>query len=109
MSLRIRLKGTGTVTLAAQGTVDAERTLAKEASRALPGSVVDVREIRRMDEEPRIVEDFALTYILTTEVEVESADEKSARTAAFRTARRALEGTRFARVAWEPKVSIVRA
>lgn len=102
----MRLRGTGVATLAAHGPVDAERTLAKELSRALPESMLNVREIRRMDEEPRIVESFALTYILTAEVEVEPEESETARTAAFRAARRALEGTRFARVAWDPLVSV---
>ena len=93
-------------TLAANGPVDAERTLEKELLRALPGSALNVREIRRMDEEPRIVENFALTYILTAEVEVETPENETARTAAFRAARRALDGTRFARVAWDPLVSV---
>ncbi len=106
MPSRVRLRGTGVATLVAHGPVDAERTLEKELCRALPGSGLNVREIRRLDEEPRLVESFALTYILTAEVEVEGEENDSARTAAFRVARRALEGTRFARVAWEPLVSV---
>ena len=109
MRFRVRIKGTGTATLAAQNSVDAERTLEKELTRALPGGVLDVREIRRMDETPRIVKEFALTYVLTTEEDVEAEDEEGARPAAFRSARKALEGTRFARVAWDPKVAVVRA
>lgn len=101
MRFHARLKGSSSTEIVANNPVDAERTLAKELARALPGAELDVREIHRTDPEPRIAENFRLVYSLTTGIEVEADDEESARTAAYRTARRALEGTRFARVPWD--------
>ena len=87
--------------IAAYGSADAEARVEKELLRALPSARIDVRAIRRTDEETRIVESFQIDYLLRTEALSEGEDEESARRAAFAAARSALQGTRFQRISWE--------
>jgi hypothetical protein len=93
--------GLGTVTLPAYGVGDAEARVEKEIGTALPGSVTDVREIRRSSDQARIVEEYRVSYRVKAEVEGEGADEESARRSAFAAARALLLGTRYSRTAWE--------
>lgn len=100
MRFLARVSGEGTAEIPAYGSADAEARLEKELSRALPSAVLRILTLRRVDPDPRIVEAFAVDYRLTADVWVEEEDLESARRAAFVAARRALEGTRFARIAW---------
>ena len=104
MRYQARLLGRGITQLAAFGVVDAESTIEKELARVCPGARLNIREVRYPSGPPRIVEEFEIGYSLAVDLAVEAEDEASARKAAFAAARGALEGTRFARVAWDQKV-----
>jgi hypothetical protein len=100
MRFRARVIGEGTAEIPAYGSGDAEARLEKELSRALPSARIRIHSLRRLDPTPRIVESFAVEYAIEADLAVEGEDRESARRAAFVAARRALEGTRFARIAW---------
>jgi hypothetical protein len=51
--------------------------------------------------EPRIVEEFSLSYRIDAVLEMEAEDEAAARRAAFRTARDRLASSRYRKTAWE--------
>lgn len=104
MRFRARLTGYGEAAIEAFGSADAEARLEKELARALPGSTLVIRALRRPEDEPRIVETFVAEYLLRSDLEVEGTNEESARRAAFSAARRALSGSRFQRVAWDRAV-----
>ncbi len=95
------LVGSGVASIEAFGSADAEARLEKEVARALPGASLLIRALRRTEETPRIVEGFDAEYLLRVRIDMEGNDEEGARRAAFASARQALSGTRFARVAWE--------
>lgn len=101
MLYRAKLKGSGTAEIAAYGAADAEATVQKELRRALPGATVDVRGIRRLDEEPRIVEEFLIEYLVMFQLEVTGEDETSARRSAFTRVRAGLKSTRYEKVSWQ--------
>jgi hypothetical protein len=99
---RVVLHGSGTAEIAAYGVADAEASIAKELTATLPGALVDVREVRRTEPQPRIVEIFVVQYKVKLPVEVATdLKEEDARRQAFRSGRAALKGTRFERTAWE--------
>lgn len=95
------LAGSGRVEIPAYGIADAESRVEKEIRAALPTAKVDIMEIARSDPRPRIVEEFVVSYRIRLRREAVGVDEEGARRAALRSVRRALEGTRYARMAWE--------
>lgn len=100
MAYSVRLRGGGRVQVAAYGVADAEHLVAKELARLWPGARVHLLEIRRGDEEPRIVETFEISYRLTATVQVDAASRDQAPSAAFRHARGLLSGSRYRAVEW---------
>ena len=102
MRFEVAVKGGGRAELAAYGIADAEHQAEKELRAAWPGARVDVVEVARTGDAPRIVEEFAVRYRVsgTTTVEAESADE--ARRTALRALRERFDETRFSRVVWDP-------
>ena len=104
-----RIRGRGSARIAAFGATDAENTLHKELDRAYPGARLEIRQMRYPEGPARVVEEFDIEFKLEVEVGVEAEDEASARRAAFSAARRALQGTRFARVAFDKEVRLVSA
>ena len=97
----IRLRGTGTVEVAAHGVADAEHLVEKEMRALWSGARIVVTGVSRGAGEPRIVEEFSLSYRVEATLEAEGEDEKAARRAAFRSARDRLAGSRYRNTAWE--------
>ena len=95
------IRGTGSVELPAYGAADAEHRVEKEILRHLPHARVIVLSIARAGAAERIVEEFRVTYRIEVSMQVEAAEAGAPASAAFRAARAALEGTRYAGVAWE--------
>ena len=95
------MKGGGRVELAAYGVADAEHQVEKELRAAWPQARVDVLEVARTSQEPRIVEEFAVRYRVRGAVAVEVEREEDARRAALRLLNERLASTRFARIAWD--------
>lgn len=100
MRFRVRARGRGKVEVAAYGIADAEHLVEKELRRLWPEARVTVARIDRAGA-PRIVEEFAVRYLLegTLDVEAESAAEAPA--AAFRRMRELLSQSRYRRAEWE--------
>ena len=96
----IRLRGTGTVEVAAHGVADAEHLVEKEMRALWPGARIVVTGVSRAGE-PRIVEEFSLSYRVEATLEAAGEDESAARRAAFRSARERLASSRYANTAWE--------
>lgn len=107
MRFRVRLRGSGTVDIAAYGIGDAEHRVEKEITAALSDARVEIREVRRLTANSRIVEEFRLSYAVTTTLDVDAPNDSDARRQAFAAGRRALGETRFARIAWD-KAELVR-
>jgi len=101
--VRVTIHGRGVVELPAYGLADAEARVHKELRAALPGAHIEVREVRRIDVAPRIVETFEIAYSVRVSVEAVPTETGSAaaRRAAFSAGRRALAGTRFGKIIWE--------
>ncbi len=97
----MRVRGTGRVEVAAYGLADAEHRVGKELGRLWPEAQVEVLEVGRTADEPRIVEDLSVSYRLEAEVEVDAPTRKQAPGEAFRLARGLLRGSRYARTAFE--------
>ncbi len=97
----LTLRGSGEVLIEAHGVGDAQAQTEKELGRALPGASIDIREIRRTEDEPRIVETFALAYRVAMTVEQSGVDGEAVRRAVLRDLRAALSSTRFRRLAWD--------
>lgn len=100
---RVTLAGGARVRLAAYGLADAERQVEKEVRAAWPEAEVDVVEVARTEGAGRIVEEFAVRYRLKGSVTVEAADAAEARRSALRMLHERFEGTRHARIAWDPE------
>ena len=101
MRFRARVRGQGTVEVPGYGVADAEHRLEKEIAALDPTATVQIREIRRVDSEARIVETFALSFAIRMELDVEEEEEGEARRKAFAAARDILKGSRYERVAWD--------
>ncbi|MBW3628393.1 MAG: hypothetical protein KY464_03765 [Gemmatimonadetes bacterium] len=101
MHRSIQIRGKGTVHVVAYGIADAEHLLEKELRALWPEARVRIIELRRAPSTPRIVEEFSLSYQLDAQLEVDGADEKAARSAAFRAAREKLAASRYAQTRWE--------
>src|SRR5690606_10271600 len=97
----VRVRGRGTVEVAAHGLADAEHLVTKELGRLWPAARVEVLEVRRSAEAPRLVEELAVSFLLDAAVEVDAPSRESAPAAAFRHARERLAGSRYARTAFE--------
>jgi hypothetical protein len=97
---RVRLRGSGSVEIAAYGLADAEHRVEKELTAGWPEATVEIREVRR-PASGRIVEEFTVAYLLRGEVTVEEDGREEARRRAFRDARARFAGTRYDRTAWE--------
>lgn len=97
----VAVKGGARVELAAYGLADAEHTVEKELRALWPGARIDVLEVARLGDEPRIVEMFAVRYRVRGSVPVEAEGDDEARRAAFRHLRARFAGSRHARIAWE--------
>ena len=99
--MTIRLRGVGTVEIAAHGVADAEHLVEKEMRALWPGARIVVVGIGRGADRPRIVEEFSLSYRVEATLEAEGEDEPAARRAAFRSARERLASSRYRNTAWE--------
>lgn len=99
MLRRVRVRGRGRVLVSAYGIADAEHLVEKELARLCPEAAVRIEEISRAGPH-RIVEEFDVTYIIDSVVEVTANSEKEAVAAAFRQARHRLEGSRYAGTRW---------
>ena len=95
----VRIRGEGTVDVAAHGLADAEHLLEKEMRALWPGARIVVIRVSRGGE-PRIVEEFSLSYRIEASVEAEGEDEAALRRAAFRSARERLAGSRYRNTSW---------
>lgn len=98
---RLTLRGSGEVQVEAHGVGDAHAQAEKELGRILPGATIDIREVRRTEDEPRIVETFALVYRVQLTVATAAADGEAARREVLRGLREALANSRFHRLAWD--------
>jgi hypothetical protein len=101
VTFEVRLQGRGRAEVAAAGVADAEHRVESDLARCWPDAHLQVREIRRSGEEPRIAEEFIVEFRLLASLAVEAADADSARSEAFRQARDRLRGSRFWGVSWE--------
>lgn len=97
----VAVRGTGSVELAAYGLADAEHQVEKELRALWPDAAVEVLDVGRIDEKPRIVEEFRVRYRLRVVVETEADTVADARRSVLRRLRERFTGTRFERVAWE--------
>lgn len=97
----VRVRGRGRVEVAAYGLADAEHRVEKELARLWPEAHVEVLEVRRPQGEPRIVEEFEVSYRVTAVVSVEAPSRESAPSEAFRLVRGRLQGSRFQRMELE--------
>jgi hypothetical protein len=103
----VRLQGRGRIEVAAHGMADAEHLAETQLSRCWPAARLQVTQLRRAHEEPRIAEEFLVHYLLHASEVVEAPDAATARLTAFRQARERLEGTRFWEVGWtEARVEV---
>lgn len=98
---RVAVRGAGRVELAGYGMADAEHRVEKELAALWPAAAVEVLEVARAGD-GRIVEEFGVRYRLAGAEEVEAESAAAARRAVLRGLRARFDGTRFARVAWEP-------
>ena len=89
--------------VAAHGVADAEHLVEKEMRALWPGARIVVTTVERSGE-PRIVEEFSLSYRVEGAVDAEGEDEAAARRAAFRSARERLASSRYRGTAWEAVV-----
>lgn len=97
----VAVRGTGRVELAAYGLADAEHQVEKELHALWPGAAVEVVDVARLDERPRIVEEFRVRYRLRVSVPVPADAVDDARRGALRRLRERFTGSRFERVEWE--------
>jgi hypothetical protein len=97
----VAVRGTGAVELAAYGLADAEHQVEKELRALWPDAAVEVLDVGRMDEKPRIVEEFRVRYRLRVVVSEDADTMADARRFALRRLRERFTGSRFERVAWE--------
>jgi hypothetical protein len=98
----VAVKGGGRVELAAYGIADAEHQAEKELRAAWPEARVNVLEVSRSSDQPRIVDEFFVRYRLSGTVSVDSESADDARRAALRALRERFADTRFAHVVWDP-------
>jgi hypothetical protein len=99
----VRVRGQGTVQVAAHGLVDAERLVEKELIRLWPGATIRVERISRSGP-PRIVEEFDVCYQVEGTHEVSAPAPEQAPAAAFRHLRGLLAGSRYRKTEWEGHV-----
>lgn len=100
MRLRVRVRGRGRVEIAAFGVADAEHQVEKELHRLWPEAQVRIGDISRA-EGGRIVEEFAVGYLLEGALEVTAPNPEEAPRAAFRQLRTLLAEGRYGRTEWE--------
>jgi hypothetical protein len=98
---RVHIRGRGRVQLPAFGLTDAEHRVEKEITRLWPQALIQVLEVARGGGDPRIVEEFTISYRIEGALEVEAPSLEAARRAAFREARRKLADSRYLRTEWE--------
>jgi len=97
----VKVAGAGTVELAAYGIADAEHRVEKEIRRLIPSASVAIASVERPTDSSRIVEEFSVTYRLRLTVSIDARDDAAAASAAFRSVRESLAGTRYDRTRWE--------
>ena len=100
MRFRVRLRGRGKVEVAAYGIADAEHLVEKELRRLWPDARVTVARIDRSGA-PRIVEEFAVRYLLEGTLEVEADSAAEAPAVGFRRMREVVAQSRYRRAEWE--------
>jgi hypothetical protein len=88
------------VEVAGYGVADAEHLVEKALGRLWPEGRITVANITR-EGPPRIVEEFEVEYRLEGTVEVEAESPEEASREAFRELRQRMDGSRYARTAWE--------
>jgi hypothetical protein len=99
--LRVPIRGRGRAQLPAYGLTDAEHRVEKEITQLWPEAVVQVLEVGRGGDDPRIVEEFTISYRIDGALDVDAPSPEEARRAAFREARRKLADSRYHRTEWE--------
>lgn len=97
---RVRLKGRGRADVTAYGLSDAEHLVEKEWSRLWPEARVGVLEVSRSGG-GAIAGEFSVGFVAEVPLEVETSSSDAARSAAFREARRRVDGTRYRFTEWE--------
>lgn len=100
MARVVRVRARGRAEVPAYGIADAEHLVEKEISRLWPGAQLRIESVSRLGP-ARIVEEFAVDYAITGEVEIEEAEEAALPSRAFAAVRRMLEGSRFGRAKLE--------
>ena len=108
MRFRVRIRGRGRVQIPAYGVADAEHLVEKELRRLWPQAQVRVGNISRAGDQ-RIVEEFAVGYLVEGALEVYAPKAEEAPGAAFRQARGMLAGGRYRRTEWEEVEEEVRS
>lgn len=98
--VRVRVRGRGRVQIAAFGIADAEHQVEKELHRLWPAAQVRIGDISRA-ETGRIVEEFAVGYLLEGALEITASNPEEAPRAAFRQLRAMLAEGRYRRTEWE--------
>lgn len=101
MQTPVRIRGLGSVEVAAYGVADAEHLVEKELARLWPGAHHEILEVARPGDGGRVVEEFRVRYRLTATVTVEVEAKEQAPRAAFRHARGLLAGSRYRATGWE--------
>ena len=97
----VAVRGAGRVELPAYGLADAEHQVEKELRALWPDAAVDVLDVARGDERPRIVEEFRVRYRVRAALPVDADSADDARKAALRGLRERFAGSRYEHVAWE--------
>lgn len=101
--MALTIRGGGVAEIAAYGIADAEARIEKELKSLLPGAVVRIAEVKRVDGGERIVNDFVVRYSVqvTLPLEPDEGLLADAWRRAFSAARQALAGSRFSMIEWE--------
>jgi hypothetical protein len=100
MGVRVEVRGTGWVEVAALGPTDAEHLVEKELGRLWPEARVTVLEISRTDSRPLLVQEYRVAYRLDAAIDVDGPALAEARTAAPAVARSRLISSRYTRTEW---------
>jgi hypothetical protein len=100
VGVRVEVRGTGLVEVAALGPSDAEHLVEKELARLWPEARATILEISRPDPRPLLVQEYRVAYRLDAALDIDAPDVAGARAAAPATARAHLASSRYTRTEW---------
>ena len=100
MARVVRVQARGRVEVPAYGIADAEHLVEKEMSRLWPGAQLRIESVTRLGP-TRIVEEFAVDYLVSGDVEVDGEGEAERRARAFAAVRTKLAASRYGRAGLE--------